>query len=90
MQITVRICHRLQKLTDGAKEVIASGKTIGEVLEDIKARYPRVGSQLYDNMGKLYGFVHILLNGEDMRFFQAESTPLQEGDTLSIVFTCFG
>jgi hypothetical protein len=34
MQIKVRICHRFQKLTDGTKEVVASGKTIAEVLID--------------------------------------------------------
>lgn len=84
--IKVKICHPFQDLTNGATEILASGKSIDEVLDDIATKYPRFRSKLYnETTGKLCGFVHILLNGEDMRFFQAEATPLQPGDEVSIV-----
>jgi molybdopterin converting factor small subunit len=84
-QIKVKICHPFQDLTNGEMEIMAAGTVIAEVLEDVNKKHPRFRTKLYNDTGKLCGFVHILLNGEDMRFFQAEATPLHAGDEIAIV-----
>jgi adenylyltransferase/sulfurtransferase len=41
--------------------------------------------QLYSDEGKLRSFVNVYLNDEDIRYLKKEATPVQDGDTISIV-----
>ena len=59
--------------------------TIGEALSDLVAKHPELRRHLYTDDGKLRAFVNVYLNDEDVRYLQQESTPVGEGDTISIV-----
>ena len=85
MPIKVRIPTPLQKLTDNQAEVSMEGKTIGEVIEQLNAKYPGFKQRVCDETGKVRRFVNIFLNDEDIRFLSKEATPVKEGDEVSII-----
>lgn len=85
MAVTVRIPQPLQKLTGGQAEVSAEGSTASELIASLEAQFAGFGERLLDEEGKLRRFVNIYLNDEDIRYLQNLDTPIQAGDTVSIV-----
>ncbi len=84
MAVEVRVTANLQNLV-GAKAVQAEGKTVGELLQDLDARYPGFRKQISGADGQLHRFVNIYLNDEDIRYLKALDTPASEGDVVSIL-----
>src|ERR1700724_2465489 len=62
-----------------------AGKTVGEVLSALTARFPDLKKHLYNDEGKLRSFVNVYLNDEDIRYMNKDATPVNDPDTLSIV-----
>jgi len=85
MAIVVRIPTPLQKLTADKAEVTAAGGTVQEILHDLDRQYPGLKERLCDPNGRLRRFVNIYVNEEDIRFLKQESTPIKDGDELSII-----
>ena len=84
MAIEVRIPTILRSYTGGAKSVEGSGSTLSDLLSDLESRHGGLRERLVDD-GGLRRFVNVYLNDEDIRYLQKENTPVQDGDTLSIV-----
>jgi len=82
---TIRIPTPLRKLTNNQEEVIASGTTLGAILEELNATYPGLGERILDEQGTIRRFVNIFVNDEDVRFLQEKETPVKEADVVSIV-----
>jgi MoaD family protein len=82
---TVRIPTPLRKLTQGAEEVAASGKNIGELIADLEKRFPGIKERICDESGAVRRFVNIFVKDEDIRFLQNLETPVKDGDEVSIV-----
>jgi len=59
--------------------------TVGEALGALVERHGELRRHLYDEKGRLRRFVNVYRNEEDVRHLERESTPLRNGDTLSIV-----
>ena len=59
--------------------------TIGDALLNLTTQHPDLRRHLYNDDGKLRAFVNVYLNDEDVRYLQKEATPVNEGDTISIV-----
>jgi len=74
----------LRKLTSNLAEVEAAGSTVGEVLKNLAAAHPAVGEQIFEN-GKIRGFVNVFLGDEDIRFLDGDSTPVKEGDEITLI-----
>lgn len=85
MAVKVRIPTPLQNLTGGAAEVIAEGKTVRELIEDLERRYAGMKARLCDENGEIRRFVNIFVNEEDIRFLKGLDTELKEGDEVSII-----
>jgi adenylyltransferase/sulfurtransferase len=85
MPNTIHIPTPLRPFTDKRESVDVSGGTVGELLEDLTARYEGLRKHLYTDEGRLRNFVNVYLNDEDIRYLQREQTPVKPGDTLSIV-----
>ncbi|MGH9037961.1 MAG: MoaD/ThiS family protein [Acidimicrobiia bacterium] len=85
MSSTVRIPTALRTLTGGAAEVPAEGSTVGEVLKSLDVSHPGMGERLFDESGNLRRFVNVFLADEDIRFLDALSTPVTEGQVVSII-----
>lgn len=82
--VEVRLTSVLQRVV-GAKAVMGEGRTVGEVLEGMNARYPGFKEQITMPDGSLHRFVNIYINDEDIRFLQQLDTPVREGDVVSIL-----
>ena len=85
MSVKVRIPTPLRKLTSGQGEVVASGETVQEVLENLETLYPGFQERLFDETGNLRRFINIYLNDEDIRFLSGPKTVVKDADELSIV-----
>jgi molybdopterin converting factor small subunit len=85
MATTVRIPTALRTLTGGAGEVTADGSTVGEVLKSLDANHPGFGERIFDDTGSLRRFVNVFVADEDIRFLDGLSTPVAEGQAVSII-----
>ncbi len=85
MSVSVRVPTQLRNLTGVAGEVTVEGATVGEALKALDAAHPGMGERLFDEGGGLRRFVNVFLAEEDVRFLEGLSTPVAEGQTISIV-----
>ncbi len=85
MSVSVRIPTQLRTLTGGQAEVSLEGSTVGEVLKGLDAAHPGLGERLFDDSGELRRFVNVFVADEDVRFRDGMETPVQPGQTISIV-----
>jgi sulfur-carrier protein len=85
MSTTVRIPTALRTLTGGTSEVSVDGGTVGEILKGLDAAHPGIGERLFDDAGALRRFVNVFVADEDIRFLDGLSTPVGEGQAVSIV-----
>ncbi|MCC7242465.1 MAG: molybdopterin-synthase adenylyltransferase MoeB [Acidobacteria bacterium] len=85
MPTTILIPTPLRPFTDALDAVEANGQTVGQLLQDLIARYGALRNHLYSTDGKLRSFVNIYVNDEDIRYLQKEATPVGAGDTVSII-----
>jgi len=81
---TVRVPPVLREDAGGAREVVASGGTVREVLDDLSARMPRLGERIYDGE-QIRPFVNVYVDGEDVRTREGLETPVREGATVILL-----
>ena len=81
----VRIPTPLRKLTNNEEVVEVNSATIGDAITELQSRYPGIKERLVDEKGEVRRFVNVYVNEEDIRFLQNQSTPLKEGDEISII-----
>jgi len=84
MTVTLLLPTVLAKLADG-QELEASGATVGEVIAEVAGRFPALAPRLRDDAGNPYPFVTFYLNDEDIRFLGGFSTPVKDGDEVTVV-----
>ena len=80
----VRIPPTLRAEVGGARELEASGDTVGDVIDDLVDRYPALRAQLFQN-GGLGSFVNVYLGGEDVRTLAGLETPVAAGETMILL-----
>jgi MoaD family protein len=85
MPIEVRIPTVLRKHTDGEKKVEGSGATLRELIADLDDRYDGLGAALVGDDGGLHRFINVYVNDEDVRFLGGIETPLEDGDSVSVL-----
>jgi molybdopterin converting factor small subunit len=88
MSITVRIPSPLRQYTEQLSEVVLEGKTVGEVLENFKVRFPEAGTRFLSTRTSRY--MNLYLNDRDVRTLNNMETPVSDNDVLSIVFAIAG
>ena len=82
---TVRFPAVLRASVGGAREVEATGATIGEVLDGLVAAYPVLRDQLLTSDGDLNRFVNVYLNGQDVRYLDGRGTPVGATDEVRLL-----
>ena len=85
MAVKVKIPTPLRGLTGDADTVSADGGTLEELVGALEGTFPGMKERLCDDTGALRRFVNVYINGEDVRFLDGLSSPLKEGDEVSIV-----
>ena len=88
MSVTVRIPSPLRQYTEQLSEIEMEGKTVGEVLDNFKTRFPDADKRFFST--KTSRFMNLYLNDQDVRSLEDMRTPVGENDTLSIVFAIAG
>ncbi len=85
MSNRVLIPTPLRPFTGKQEMVEVQGATVGELLADLTRKYDGLKKHLYTEDGRLRSFVNVYVNDEDIRYLQKEQTPVQPGDTISII-----
>jgi sulfur-carrier protein len=85
MAIQVRVPTVLRKHTDGEAKVEGDGATLGALVDDLDSRHPGLRDALIGDDGRLHRFVNVFVNDEDVRYLGGVETPLEDGDTVSIL-----
>ena len=75
----------LRPYTGKQDAVEVEGRTVAELLADLTTRYGALRPHLYNEAGQLRSFVNVYVNDEDIRYLAKEQTPVQPGDTISII-----
>ena len=83
--VTIRIPTQLRTLTGGAGEVVVEGSTVAEVLKALESAHPGFAERIFDESGSLRRFVNVFVAEEDVRFLDGLETPVESGQTVSIV-----
>jgi sulfur-carrier protein len=85
MTVKVLIPTALQKFTFDRATIECDGNSISELLDALETSCPGVKARLCDESGQLRRFLNLYVNDEDIRFLDGTSTPLNDGDQVSIV-----
>ena len=72
-------------MTGDLDTVSADGGSLAQCIDGLDAAYPGLKDRLCDEAGEIRRFVNIYVNGEDVRFLQGLTTPIKDGDEVSIV-----
>jgi adenylyltransferase/sulfurtransferase len=83
--IRVIIPTPLRQYTANHDSVEVQAKDVREAIGVLVSEYDQLRRHLLNDQGQLRNFVNVYVNEEDIRYLQKESTPLKEGDTVSIV-----
>ena len=73
----VRIPPTLRTDTGGEREVVAEGETVGELLDDLMARFPTLSGKL--------DYANVYVGGEDIRTREGHETPVSANDTVILL-----
>ena len=85
MPVEVRLPTLLRPHAGGAAYVTADGASIGDVFDDLAARYPGLSGQLVDESGSIHKFVNVYRNDDDVRYLDQLDTKVTDGDVISIL-----
>lgn len=85
MSVTINLPTVLANLADGKQAIEANGTTLGEAIEDVAQRFPKLAPRLRDEAGNPYSFVTFYLNDEDIRLKSGFDTSIGDGDDVTIV-----
>ena len=85
MSIKVQIDSALLHLTNGNEVVEVKGKTVGQCLNDLRVRFPDLGSALFQQ-DQVWSDIGIFLNDESAYLSQL----VEEGDKLAILMPLGG
>ena len=88
MGVRVRIPSPLRQYTELKSEIELEGRTVGEVLESFKERFPDAGSRFFSP--KAAHYMNLYLNDKDIRSLADRDTVVGDNDILSIVFAIAG
>lgn len=75
----------LRRITGGQSKVEAAGRSVRAILETLDRTYPGIRQQLCDETGEVRSFINIFVNGTEIRQLDGLSTPVQNGDEVSII-----
>jgi len=85
MAVRIIIPTPLRPYAGKQPSVEFEARTVGEALERLTSQYEELRKHLYSDDGRIRSFVNVYVNDEDIRFLQKETTPIRDGDTISII-----
>jgi len=76
---------KLVRLAAGNAARRAAAARYDELLADLDSRHSGLRGRLIDDSGGLRRFVNVYLNDEDVRFLDGLTTPVKDGDTVTVL-----
>jgi sulfur carrier protein ThiS len=83
--ILVEIPHAICRYSDEQTAVPVPGSTVGEVLDALWQRFPKLKDRVLNREGNLHAYLLLFLNDEKLPRSSFEKQTLSEGDRLEIV-----
>ena len=83
--VSVHIPPILRPLAEGRDEIMASGETVGEVLEAVGHKYPALGESLLCADGRLVDGLAVYFGGAVLHGRESLTMPVDQAEVLSIV-----
>ena len=84
MSVDVHIPMVLRTLTGRRSVVSAEGGSLQDVITNLDTDYPGLAKRLLDDAG-LGRFMHVYLNGKDVRLLDGLDTGVASGDSVTIL-----
>ena len=85
MPVQVRIPTILRPDAGGQAVVEANGATLGDIFDDLVARFPALKDKVITEDGQLHKFVNVYVNDDDVRYLDKLDTKVSDSDTVSIL-----
>jgi len=85
MPIKVEVPNTLRNYTSGRRTVQAEGSDVKQLLVNLDARHPGLGTRLLTEDGGLRRFINIYVNDNDIRIDGALDCSLADGDVVTII-----
>jgi molybdopterin synthase sulfur carrier subunit len=89
MTVRINIHPFLSQHTNNQDVVEVNGRTVGQCLEQLVARFPKLRPWLFEKDGKLNRLVEIYVNMESS-YPEELAKPVKDGDELYIVIIISG
>ena len=84
MTTTIQIPRLLQEYCDDQAEFDVSGKTIGELLQEVKRQHPRLYVCICDETDQVRRHINLFLNEKLLIVPAAFKTSVKSGDVVSV------
>ncbi len=89
MSITINLPHFFHRYTNGQEVIEVEGSTVGQCVAHLVKQFPDIKQRLFNNNGKLHGYIDIYVNGESS-YPEGLAKPVQPGGQLYILFILEG
>jgi len=83
--VTVLVPTPLRRFTGGEARVSGQGATVGQLIDDLEARYPGLRERICDPDGQIRRFVNVFVNGDNVRDGDGAGSALKAGDEVGII-----
>jgi molybdopterin converting factor small subunit len=85
MAVTVRLPGSLRETVGGSGKVHARGRTLGDIIADLDARYPGFAGRVLDERGRLRTYVTVFIGDKDARGLGGTAAPVPEDGEVMLV-----
>ncbi|GAB3233835.1 MoaD/ThiS family protein [Glycomyces halotolerans] len=88
MRIDLKIPAALASECGGARAIgvdVDQDANLGDLLEAVRAEYPRLGRRLCDESGRLRRYVNVYVGDDESRRLQGLETPLKPGQSVQVL-----
>ena len=85
MTVEVRLPNILRANAGGEATVKAEGVTVGEIFDDLAARYPDLRGSLLTPEGEMHRHLNVFLNDDDVRYLGKLDAKVGEGDVVTLM-----
>jgi molybdopterin synthase sulfur carrier subunit len=92
MAVSLRLPHALVPYARGSATLAVEEPcaTVGEALASVRTRWPAVTDRILTEQGVVRQHVNVFVGDESIRFLDGLSTPLADGDSITIVAAVSG
>lgn len=84
-EVTVQLPSLLSPIVNGSRTVPVEAATVKDSLQALVERHPALAVHLFDETGNLRQHVLCFHNDINTRWVESLETPVEDGDTITII-----